>query len=232
MVLFPYAGAGPSAFRDWRGEVPANVDLIAAAYPGRELRAREPLHSSLGALADEIAGALLPLSDIPSVLFGHSMGAYVAYEVAQRLAAAGTPPRCLVVSAARSPTALDDRFLRDLPDGEFLESLAKLNGFAPEILASPAMMDLALPVLRADISTCETHRFGTVGAMRLPIVACAGRLDERAPPAAVRAWHALAGPFEFIQFDGDHFFLRQEAGTLTRLLASRMQPHTDTDVHE
>jgi surfactin synthase thioesterase subunit len=223
VVLFPFAGAGPSAYRPWVAQAPPGIDLVAAAYPGRESRAGELPSHSLDLIAEEITAALQPLSDLPTVFFGHSMGAYVAYEVAQRLAAAGAAPRCLIVSGARSPTARNHELLHPLPDQEFLAALTRLNGFAPEILASPELMAWALPLLRADITACETHPFLPESGIRLPIVACAGRQDPRAPPSTVQAWHLLAGRFEFRQFEGDHFFLRHQTAVLARLVSNQLQ---------
>lgn len=223
VFAFPYAGGGPSVFRDWGQWIEGGIDLIAVAYPGREGRANEPLETDLNTLADAIAHEMWPLADLPYSIFGHSMGAYLGFEVAQRLAAQGAAPRCVIVSGAGSPLAPAVRQLHSLPDAEFLAELSKLNGFLPELLASPELMRYALPILRADITACETHLPGETPRQRLPIVACGARSDPRAPLNSVNAWHHLAERFELRVFEGDHFFLRNEAKTLAELAVNPLR---------
>ena len=103
LVCFPHAGGTPAAFRGWADRLPPEVELLIACYPGRHNRFADPLWTRMEPLADEAAAALLRLPDVPTALFGHSMGAAVAYEAAVRLQAAGRPPLRLFVSGHPAP---------------------------------------------------------------------------------------------------------------------------------
>src|SRR5947207_2161455 len=118
LVCFPHAGAGATAYRSWPDLLPPDVELLSVCYPGRQDRFAEPFAPSVDALAAGVADALVPLTGGPFALFGHSMGAMVAYEVAVRLEQAhGIVPRHLFLSGRRTPDREDLRNLH-LADDE------------------------------------------------------------------------------------------------------------------
>jgi medium-chain acyl-[acyl-carrier-protein] hydrolase len=184
---------------------------LASLWPGRGTRPREGLFSQLSLLGLAVAEALRPDLGRPYAIFGHSMGALLAYEVARVLRRAGGPlPRMLFCSAHRPPRAIDpDPPLRDLPREALIAHLRRLGGTPPELFAHEELMDLALPVLRADFALTETYDPPVEAPLELPLVALAGLEDSRAPWAEVEGWSAFCGDaFRFRIFPGDHFFLK------------------------
>ena len=149
--------AAPRFFRGWSHALPWDVDLLALQYPGREERFGEPCLTSIDALAGPAADALQRYAHAPLVLFGHSLGAALAYEVAARLEARAAP-RCLAVSALPPPhrQRLSDLHLQS--DDALVGDVARLSGEHAALLADPEMRALYLPMIRSDYRAIETYR--------------------------------------------------------------------------
>jgi surfactin synthase thioesterase subunit len=213
LLCLPYSGASAASFVDWRGYVPACVDAQAVQLPGRANRLREPPYSSLPRLVEALTDALLPQLAHPTVLFGHSMGALLAFELARSLRRRDAPaPLALLLSGCRAAHLPSRTRLHDLPQDELLARLAALGGAPAAVLDNRDLLDLLLPALRADLEVAETYRHETESPLDVPIVAFAGDADEQATAADVRAWcvHTTAGCAVEI-FAGAHFFLQGAA---------------------
>lgn len=212
-------------FRDWLEHWPEDLDLIAVAYPGRELRAREPLLTRLKPLIDAIAADMRTLVEQPLVFFGHSMGAFVAFEVARILEG-----HCqVIVSGACAPHMRSPDHLHLRPTHEIVAELTTLNGFPPEMLKSAELMQYFVPILHADLAACETHKFDLRPLPTFALTACAGRDDPRAGVEQVAAWKRYASSFELHEFDGDHFFIRQHVPRIVELVCSKVHAPRSAD---
>jgi medium-chain acyl-[acyl-carrier-protein] hydrolase len=220
LFCFPYAGGSATVFRGWAERLPATVDLRPMHLPGRGRRFHDPLLYRLDPMADEAADALAPLLDRPYALFGHSMGASLAFEVAQRLRARQLPqPACLIVSGRRAPH-LDAASapIHRLPDARFLDAVLRMNGTPEDVLAQPEIVKLILPVLRADFEAIETYRPAQRPPLACRVVALGGA-DERGSADAVASWRNYGtGGFRGEIVPGDHFFLRGRAERVFEVL--------------
>ncbi|HYH78362.1 MAG TPA: alpha/beta fold hydrolase [Longimicrobium sp.] len=231
LFCFPYAGGGAGAFRGWTAALPPVVEVCPVYLPGRERRFREAAHTRMEPLVEELRHALGPHLDLPFAFFGHSMGAAVAYELARAMEAAGTPPAHLFVSGRRAPQRPPDRErIHALPDDEFVARLRALEGTPDEVLRDPEMMELMLPVLRADFALSETYRYREGPPLACPVSALGGTGDAHVSRDDLLAWRDLTrGFFRLCTFDGGHFFLhshqadviQEVADGLLRVLAAR-----------
>ncbi|MCX5660516.1 MAG: alpha/beta fold hydrolase [Planctomycetota bacterium] len=240
LFCFPFAGGGASTFAGWQRKLAAPVDVWPVQLPGRENRRNEPAHDELDALVAAIADALAPhLHDRPFALFGHSMGATVAFSLARRLRRAGLPqPVALLVSGDLPPHRPDPRPpLRDLPDDEFWTELRARYG-SPQGMeaAPPELVELMIPTLRADVAVCESHRHHDEPPLPFPIFAMAGSEDPSVGPEDVAAWsrHTSARFTQRI-VPGDHFYIsplqpqaQAELGMELRRLAAAMRQERPT----
>lgn len=232
LFCVPFAGGGASAFYTWsRALRERPIDVCAVQLPGRENRLRETPLTSLGAAVDAIGDAVRPLTDIPYAIFGHSMGALLAYELSRRIVAAGEPrPVHLFVSGAQAPDVpADQPPLHVVSDDDaFVRAVAeRYGGIPPMVMQNDELKRLVLPALRADLTMTESYCFEP-GSAPLPvdITAYAGAADERASEEKVVRWRdRTAGRFAYRIFEGDHFFLTGAREVLLADVTTRLAPH-------
>lgn len=226
LFCFPYAGGGAPAFRGWGARLPDLVEVCAVQPPGRGSRIREEAFTRVGPLLDALEPALADYLDRPFAFFGHSMGAIVSYELAQRLRETGkTGPRHLFVSGRRAPHVPDpDPPTYDLPEPEFVEELRRLNGTPTEVLAHPELMELMLPLLRRDFELSQTYDPPPRPPVACPITAFGGAADRVAGREGLEAWREhTSAPFVARVLPGDHFFLHTSEAALLQIIARDLE---------
>src|SRR5690625_2478790 len=160
-VLFclPYAGGGASAYRPWQTAFGDDVDFAAVQLPGRENRRQEDPTIEPAAVADAITASLAEHPARPFALYGHSLGARVAFEVTRCLRDAGGPmPVAVFVAAGRAPHVYDDGpfdGLSKVDDDTLIERLVANGGLAGSVVDVPDLIELLLPTIRADLSDVD-----------------------------------------------------------------------------
>lgn len=212
LLCVPYAGVGPSAYRRWSDAMPPEVEVGAIHLPGREGRLREPAFTRIEPLVDGAAAGLRPYLDRPFALFGHSMGALVAFELARRFREEGWgEPTHLFVSGRRAPH-LPPRHpaITHLPDAEFVEEIRRrYNGIPDEVLRHPDLLALLLPGLRADLTLIEAYVHRPAGPLGCPLSVYGGAEDPEATQAELVGWREhTRGPLAVQMFPGGHFFVQ------------------------
>lgn len=222
VVLFPHAGGTANFYREWSAHLPREYAPAVVQYPGRETRFGEPLAERLEDLAAGAAAALEGHLDGPYALFGHSMGALVAYETARRLARgpAGPPVR-LFASARRAPGLEGPPSGTHLLDDDGLVAvIEKLGGTPPGLLDDPDLRSLVLPAVRGDYRLIDTYRPVAPEPLDVPITALAGADDPSVTPAEVDRWGGLTTRGHVLEvLPGDHFFPVRYRDEVLRILA-------------
>jgi medium-chain acyl-[acyl-carrier-protein] hydrolase len=225
LFCVPYAGGGVQAFRGWSRGLPDWIDLELVALPGRGRRLREPPLRRIAGLAAGLVGAIEDHVRAPVALFGHSMGALVAFEAARSLEDRGLEVERLFVAACAAPHRLPaGPPLRDLPDDEFVEALARLRGIPDRLMEEPEVLRMALPALRADIEAAETYRADAGARVDCPVVAFGGEDDRAVARGDLEAWSAhTSGSFDMRLLAGGHFFLQTSRSALVRAVAEELE---------
>jgi medium-chain acyl-[acyl-carrier-protein] hydrolase len=226
LFCFPYAGTGASIFRTWSDGLPAEVEVCPVEFPGRGTRLMETPLIQLSLLVQALAQALVPLLDKPFAFFGHSLGALVGFELARQLRRqSGVQPVRLFVSADRAPQIPHrDRPIHALPEEEFMAELRRLNGIPGKVLEEAELMQIMLPVLRADFAVYETYAYATEPPLNCPISAFGGLLDQRVSRGDLEAWrNQTNGSFSLRMFPGDHFFWNTTQPLLLQALSRELR---------
>ncbi|MFJ8850008.1 thioesterase II family protein [Streptomyces sp. NPDC102437] len=221
VLFFPHAGGAATYFRPLAAHFTENLDVSAVQYPGRQERLREPFVTTIESLADQVICELEPLLGTPLLLFGHSMGAAVAYEVARRLESQERPPCGLVVSGRRAPSMTREEVVHRGTDEEVLAELARLDGTSQRLLSEPDIVRMVMPVIRNDYRAIERYRPDPASTLGVPILCLTGDDDPQVTRAEAEAWkgHTTAY-FRELSFSGGHFYLMHYQGDVVRSIES------------
>ncbi|GAB1333589.1 alpha/beta fold hydrolase [Streptomyces sp. E-15] len=223
LVCLPHAGGSATFYHPVSASMPASVDVLAVQYPGRQDRRAEPCAATIRELADHVTAALLPWTDRPLLLFGHSMGATLGFEVARRLERDhGVVPHALFASARRAPSCPRDERVHLRDDDGLIAEMRELSGTDAAILDDVELIRMALPAIRADYRAAETYVYEPGPNLRCPVVGLVGDDDPKVTVDEARAWsrHTDA-PFEFHVFEGGHFYLTTHRRQVLDLLARK-----------
>lgn len=211
LLCLPYAGAGAGIYRRWTTALQA-ADVVAVQLPGRDERSRERPVDSMSVLVGQLADALGQSGGLsrPLVLFGHSLGGLVAFELARALRQRGMAlPRRLILSGCGLPVAAQTTRFHELPDAEFLEAISRRYEMPTDSLADPAVRKSLLPALRADVRLLETYQPVPEPPLACPIHVLGGTRDALISRTDLLGWSAeTRAQFTLDLFEGGHMFLR------------------------
>ncbi|XP_041039823.1 S-acyl fatty acid synthase thioesterase, medium chain isoform X1 [Carcharodon carcharias] len=247
LICFPWAGGGSIHYAQWGNHFNNSVEVYSIRLPGRETRSKEPITQNLQQLIEEISSTLLPsLKEKPFAFFGHSFGAYLSFATAEYIKRNhGLEPVHLFVSGASAPHEEDAtqammkeesaarypiQKRSELPDAEFLAWMTSIGGTPSEILANKDILQLFVPVLKADLRLVELIRYEKPQnkLFSCPISSFDGKEDV---PHDLGAWNDLtSGEFTIHKLPGGHFYLKEPDNE--KFLVTYITKHLETaDVH-
>jgi medium-chain acyl-[acyl-carrier-protein] hydrolase len=226
LFCFPYAGGGASVFTAWPEGLPDEVEVCAVQPPGREGRLSEAPFTDVHALVEALHPALRPHLDRPFALFGHSNGAVMAFELARALRRAGGPmPVRLIASGRPAPQLpLEEPPVHALPDEAFTREIRRFSGTPDAVLENAELMELLMPLLRADFQLGETYAARDEPPLPVPITAVGGVDDHEVRREQVEGWREqTTRDFRLAMLPGGHFFLLDQRDLLLREIAADLR---------
>ncbi|GAA2696123.1 Surfactin synthase thioesterase subunit [Actinosynnema pretiosum] len=237
MFCFPHSGGSAGEFLGWSGNLP-DVEVWAVQPPARGGRLDEPGITGMGEFVESLVdavdfGADSPdrgapgrgVGGVPFAFFGHSLGAYTAFETARALRDRGLPgPFGVWVSALRAPHLHErEPDLSALPDDELVAAVEREHGpLPPEFAEEPELLELLLPALRADLALLSGYR-ASGEPLDVPVEVFGGR-DDGEPLAALEAWRLhTTGSCRTYLFNGGHFYFRERTDEFFPVLAESVR---------
>src|SRR3990167_1418127 len=212
LICFPYAGSGPSVFRSWVKLVPHDCDLLAVSLPGREKRLNEPYCESVNDVLSDLSGIEELVFDLPFMVFGHSMGALIAFEFVRKLQSEKLSlPKLFVASGCVAPQEIHKRRkISSLCDAEFLKQLRSYQGTPESIFKDQELLKIFTPRLRADMKILDDYMFISGKKINCPILGMYGDDDQYVPDHLFSSWKELTQEAFFArEFSGGHFYINE-----------------------
>ncbi|MGW0604772.1 thioesterase II family protein [Streptomyces sp. NPDC002640] len=222
LFCFHHAGGTASVYKDWdRALRPAGVSVVPVQLPGRERRVREPRITSLEPLLDALDEHLGPHLDAPYALYGHSMGALVAYGLTRRrLLGNQRLPKAMLAGAYQAPhLPAPLAAARGMSDEDLTRLLVDIGGMSPMLLEYPEWREAALALIRDDLKICHGYRHTTTTELPCPVHVLAGTTDPLLTPGQAEAWaRHTSGTFAVHAVTGGHLFIRDAQDTVLALV--------------
>ncbi|MEV0201455.1 alpha/beta fold hydrolase [Nonomuraea sp. NPDC050691] len=232
MYCLPHAGGAASAFRLWQRKL-SGVAVQPVQPPGREGRHKEPPYLRMAPLVSDLADVVLADVELSAAgrrytLYGHSLGAIVAFELVREIRRRGGPePVHLFVSGSDAPHVTDESGppVGGMSRPELVALLRGLGGTPEWLLADPEALDMVLPSVQADFTVKETYVYEEEPPLDVPISALCGETDPRVSPVKLARWlDQTAREFTLHGFDGGHFAVFEQAQRTHRILAEALRP--------
>lgn len=226
IYCLPYSGASALVYSRWRRKLPDWLAVRPVELPGRGSRLGESLQTDMCTLARQLAKELMPELRRPYALFGHSLGALLAFELTHALRELGCPPPLMLfASGTAAPTRREDYekgYAQAKSDEELFAELRDLQGTSEEVLANRELMNLTLPILRADFLMCGRYRYRQRPLLELPIHVLGGKSD-RSSMEQLQAWgEETVSDFSLSMFEGGHFFIHERESRVLQVIIERL----------
>jgi surfactin synthase thioesterase subunit len=225
LLCLPYSGASGTIYSTWQRLLPDHLDVVAIEYPGRLTRSQEEPLSECAPLVRALADGLADQLDLPYALFGYSLGALLAFELAHafRYAHAASPVH-LFVAVCGGPRLGHDRSAElRMSDAEFIAHLERKYGALPEgVMVNPDMRQYVLKTMRADFGVINSYAYTSRPPLTCPITAIGGTQDQIDEPD-LRDWgRETSNAFRLQMFDGGHFLINTCQGELMRYVVDAL----------
>jgi medium-chain acyl-[acyl-carrier-protein] hydrolase len=228
LFCFPYGGGSSRVFRTWADDFPKTIELCPIEIPGRGGQIKSPLYTEIQPLVTEIATNIIPYLDKPYAFFGYSMGSLISFELIRLLRSQfDLQPLHLFVAARSAPQLPPERPpISQLPDTDFLAEISRLNGTPAAVLENPELMQIFLPIIRADFIVLESYIYSHQPPLNCPITAFGGLQDSTVSYIALSAWEKQTlAPFSLQMIDGGHFFINTAKSTLVNSVIQYLQSY-------
>lgn len=227
LFCLPYSGASATCYSPWKHKLPTWLSIRPLELPGRGMRMDEPLHTDMAALANLLADEIAVELDRPYAIFGHSLGGLLGFELAHVLRERGLPaPLALFASAAAGPAHRDvSEYAIAKTDAELIARLRELGGTSEGVLANQELLELILPILRADFLVCGSFSYGQREPLDLPIHVFGGKRDTVKVEELLDWQEDTRTGFSLDMFEGHHFYLIDEQAQLLRQIRRYAEEH-------
>lgn len=221
LFCLPYAGGSKSAYHRYVQQAPDGLNVILPELPGRGIRYSEPLLTDLNAMVDDIMKQIRADLYLPYALYGHSMGTLLCYLLAKKIMKEGlNMPLHLFLTGGGAPSTKENRrILHSMSQADLVEKLKEMGGMPDIVLNDHKLLDLFLPIIRADFKATESFVYGGPAGLNIPITAITGD-QENISDERVAAWQLeTSARLDIKKLPGDHFFIFNYGAEILEMIA-------------
>jgi surfactin synthase thioesterase subunit len=225
LLCFPYAGGSAATYSSWENAIHNDVELVIIQPPGRASRMLEEPHQNMNSIIRELLLEFEFITDVPYVLFGHSLGSRIAFELACRIKKQhGRPPSHFIASGSRAPhLSINSKKKSQSTDDQFIFELKELGGTPDEVLQNHELVQLLLPMLRADFNIAEQYQANQV-QIDCPFTILSGDIDHGITKPELQAWQDLTEQDIALEYvSGGHFFIEDSRQLVIQLVNSLLE---------
>ncbi len=226
LFCFHFAGGSALSFKSWPQYLPKNIELIAIQLPARDGRYTETALTDTRKIVDALSQEIAPYLDMPYIIFGHSLGALISYELLQALNKPNVrPPHLFIPSAYRAPhLPARAKPAYTLPDKDFIIRLEEFEGTSKTVLDNEELMAAFLPRIRADFQVLETYQYQQRTRLNTRILAVMGKDDSHVKDTELMEWEGhTQKSFACRFFEGGHFFIQTAEKELIQMIQHECQ---------
>lgn len=225
VFCIPYAGGSANIYWDWKNQLGAYAQIVPVEYKGHGSLFSEKPYQTIQEAAEDIVQRYLIENKEPYILYGHSLGSLVTFEIGNLLKKKGIcQPEHIVLSAMRPPHLLyKKKKYTHLPKNVFMEHIFALGNTPREILEEEELRDLFYEILFADMKLVEDYHYNEkLDFLNVPISVFTGMEDKDAPKEDLLEWAKYTkNKFTLNMFSGNHFFAFHETGKEAVYIAMR-----------
>ena len=222
LFCLPYAGGSSAIYYSWKKHLVPEIELVPLELAGRGSRIHETLYNDRAEAVEDVLRLIKgDIHTSPYLLFGHSMGALISYELVQRIRESNLPPPMhIFFSGTSAPHLKDEEKKYHLMDEEdFKQQVLELGGTPPEFFESPELLELFLPLLKNDFRLAETDiPRGEINPLDQNITVFQGKEDDLSTQQCEEWRRHTHGRCRLHYFEGGHFFLNEETEQITRII--------------
>lgn len=232
IILFciPYAGGSAAGYYKWKRYFEKDIELYAIELAGRGSRVKESKYIDFKSMIEDIYTHICQVNSeqpsIPFIIFGHSMGGLLAYEVSQKLLECGNSvPVHIILSGCMPPNYKSNYNISLRDDESLIKSLIPLGGMSQDIINNSELRDLFLPIIKSDYQMfIEYSGLDHTSLLPCNISVLYGRKDPMISEIPLKDWgnHTM-NSCDFYSFEGDHFYLNTSTQNVIRLIKNISQ---------
>ncbi len=225
----PYAGGSATIYNQWKSKLESQITLCPIELAGRGTRITEPFYTDLEAAVEDIFATIsAKISTQDYVIFGHSMGALITYELAQKIKISGIKQPLHVFFSGRKPPHISRKVVySSLSDQAFEKEIMLLGGTPPELFKYPELKQIFVPILRSDFKLSETVvQRDQISTLPYNISILVGK-DEKIEESEANEWGMHTSKTCSVHFiNGGHFFLSKEVDAVTNIINQSVSKYT------
>lgn len=216
LICLPYAGGtAASIYLPWKKRLSEYVDVLPLEMPGRGKRIRDSFKTSMKETIEDLMTEFTKMieTEEPYLLFGHSMGSLLAFELYHKALEEGLPvPESLIVSGGQPPQLIEhrQRNYHQLSKEDFTKEVIKSGQVREELFHNQVLLDLYISILYADYKLVETYRFVPKGRkFNRDIYCLIGKHDPVILEQSDLWSEHTDRKLNKLLFEGGHFFIHE-----------------------